>query len=564
MMQLVCNRIALDLYEDTGLQFSKTNPAFAFDAMSAERTTNFKLPATPTNDRVFECAKIPAFNGNAMRKKFDATLIDGVVVMDGFLYVASFDGKDYNAIFVGGLAYDLKKWTNEDWGRLIFNPAYVSDTIYNANAASISTVARVKYHNNGGDIYPSINLSRLFTMLNAQGVFRVSGMQNATLRLIRKDRTDIEGARVRLVNGANAQDLNLDLSTNNQLVTIGQMQMEYDAQQERAYMGDCFEVRDTCYLTFPDDTPANLCVCYASRDGQAPAYSVRFFGSRRFIRQNGQTVYSGAPLAGQTVEIDMTDWNDDLYQFVLMTADGAYWNSNANAFFFCDENYYGSMENVPRYNIEVKMSGSAGGVANLSMLQGLSLGELLKMYAACTGMLINIKRDGSVQFVSDFSGNTIALDEVLEQGEVKRTFADYAQRNRLQYKEGENVNEDERLFAYYLISNDNIEESKDILTLNVSEGGIYTDDYILVRGEEDTLAKASSGEYMVRAPFIKSNLLQSLCDASTQVRVKARMDMYTFSMIDSATGFAYRGNRYSWTEANWSNNVASLTLAKVT
>lgn len=563
MMQLVCNGVALDLYEGTGFQFTKTNPAFAFDEMSAERTTNFKLPATPTNDRVFECAKIPAFNGNAMRKKFDATLIDGVVVMDGFLYVASFDGKDYNVIFVGGLAYGLKKWTNEDWGRLIFNPAYVSDTIYNANAASIPTVARVKYHNNGGDIYPSINLSGLFTMLNAQGVFRISGMQNTAPRLIRKDRTDIEGARVRLVNGANAQDLNLDLSTNNPLITVGQMQMEYDAQQERAYMGNCFEVRDTCYLTFPADTPENLCVCYASRDGQAPAYSVRFFGSRKFIRQNGQTVYSGAPLAGQTVEIDMTDWGDDLYQFVLMTADGAYWNGNANAFFFCDENYYGSMENVPQYNIEVKMSGSAGGVANLSMLQGLNLGELLKMYAACTGTLINIKRDGSVQFVSDLTGNNIVLDEIMEQGEVKRTFADYAQRNRLQYKESENVNEDERLFVYYTILNDNIEANKDLLTLNVSEGGVYTDDYILVRGEEDTLAKVSSGEYMVRAPFIKSNLLQSLCDASTQVRVKARMDMYTFSMIDSATGFVYRANRYSWTEANWSKNVASITLAKI-
>lgn len=563
MMQLVCNGVALDLYEGTGLQLTKTNPAFAFDAMSTERTTNFKLPATPKNDRVFECAKIPAFNGNAMRKKFDTTLIDGVVVMDGFLYVASFDGKDYNAIFVGGLAYDLKKWTNEDWGRLIFNPAYVSDAIYNANAANIPTVARVKYHNNGGDIYPSINLSGLFTMLNAQGVFRIGGMQNTTHRLIRKDRTDIEGARVRLVNGANAQDLNLDLSTNNPLVTVSQMQMEYDAQQEQAYMGNCFEVRDTCYLTFPNDTPENLCVCYASRDGQAPAYSVRFFGTRKFERVNGQTVYSGAPLAGQTVEIDMTDWNEGLYQFVLMTADGAYWNSNANAFFFCDANYYGTMENVPQYNIEVKMSGSAGGVASLSMLQGLNLGELLKMYVACTGTLLNIKRDGSVQFVSDLSGNNIVLDKVIEQGEVKRTFADYAQRNRLQYKESDNVNENERLFAYYTISNDNIEENKDLLILNVSEGGVYTDDYILVRGEDDTLAKVSSTDYMVRSPFVKSNMLQSLCNASTQVKVKARMDMYTFSLIDSATGFVYKANRYSWTEANWSNNVASLTLAKI-
>ena len=59
MMQLVCNGSRLDLYENTDLQFMEENPLFAFDNIKCERTTSFKLPATPTNDRVFSLARIP-------------------------------------------------------------------------------------------------------------------------------------------------------------------------------------------------------------------------------------------------------------------------------------------------------------------------------------------------------------------------------------------------------------------------------------------------------------------------------------------------------------------------
>ena len=557
-MQLVCNGVRLDLYEGTGLQFKKTNPAFAFDAMSAERTTNFKLPATPTNDRVFECAKLPAYKGAGMRKKFDATLIDGVVVMEGFLYVASFDGKDYNAIFVGGLAYDLKKWTNADWGRLNLTPAYVPDTVYDANdVGSAPIVARVKYHNLDGIRRPSINLSQLFAALNAQNVFRISGTTDSNLRLIRPERHDIEGAVVSLINGANARDYDLDLSTSSDLVTVEQaMLVGVDGQGYDIY-AKCFVTPNVCRITFPDDTPPNLCLCYSDWS----ILGVAFLGSRKFVYDNGQVVYTGAPLAGQTIEITGTQHIQlDRQKFVLMTAEGATWNGS----YF---NFNNFMEYVPQYDVAVKITSDYYAAASdikvptLSMLQGLSLGELLKLYAACTGLLINVKANGSVEFMSDFSGADIELVG-MEQSEVKRTFADYAQSNVLQFKESEDVEANERLFAYYTVPNDNIEESKDLLTLNVSEGGIYQG-FLVVRGDEDTIGVTRTDEWMKRASLKKSTLLQTLCSASTQVKMKARMDMRAFSLIDSASTFNYKNTRYSWTDAVWSSNVAQFTLAKI-
>ena len=84
-MQLFCNNVRLDLYEDADIQLKKTNPAYAFGELSSERSTQFKLPATPTNDRVLALARIPAYTGNAMRVKLPARLVCGLVVREGFL-----------------------------------------------------------------------------------------------------------------------------------------------------------------------------------------------------------------------------------------------------------------------------------------------------------------------------------------------------------------------------------------------------------------------------------------------------------------------------------------------
>ena len=80
MTQLLCNGVLLDLYEDTNLQFKKTNSLFTFGEMSAERTTQFKLPSTPKNDRVFGLARIPAYDGAGMRRTFEAQLHCGTIV----------------------------------------------------------------------------------------------------------------------------------------------------------------------------------------------------------------------------------------------------------------------------------------------------------------------------------------------------------------------------------------------------------------------------------------------------------------------------------------------------
>ena len=109
MMQLICNGVRLDLPSGSGLQFTHDNPLFSFDKLSCERTTQFKLPRTETNDRVFALARVPAYDGVGMRRKFAAQLVAGTLVKDGYLYVGSWSGTEYNAVFVTGELVGLQR-----------------------------------------------------------------------------------------------------------------------------------------------------------------------------------------------------------------------------------------------------------------------------------------------------------------------------------------------------------------------------------------------------------------------------------------------------------------------
>ena len=57
-MQLLCNGVFVDLYENTKIQFTHDNPLFAFDSLKCERTTQFKLPTTKKNDSLFESCRL--------------------------------------------------------------------------------------------------------------------------------------------------------------------------------------------------------------------------------------------------------------------------------------------------------------------------------------------------------------------------------------------------------------------------------------------------------------------------------------------------------------------------
>lgn len=580
MMQLLCNGVRLDLYDGDGLQFSKKNPMFAFDELSAERTMSFKLPSTPTNDKVLSIARVPAYNGEGMRRKFEAYLQSGVVVKRGFLYVSKFDGKDYEAIMVLDMLYNVKAFGNYELGTLIL-PYRMATTFIDADDTS-PLVGLVKYHHTSplsSYVYmrPSVDLGQLFTELNSQGVLKMSGMTSDIVRLIRKsgDTYKLDNVLEHLINSQASQG-DMGLSTAQGIISTDQMTV-YDDRVDGVgtlLTTTAFSIVNggTISITFPDNTPEDLCLCYPIYMSGDDYAHIGFIGSRSFSRpatQGGDVVYSGDPLAGQTVTFSV-----DNNKFMLMTGEGMpYSSSTVMDFYEMDYTYQADYDLSIRISQDDIYFGLSDTLPYSAVLMDLSLGDLLKMYSSVVGKLVGATKDGTIKFIDSLSPNFVE-PEVMELKEVSRTFSDWAKENIIKFKESSMVLEEERLTMQYDIDNDNIESTKTLQELNAVEGGIYddgTDNLVLVRVEEkspyktplDVLTEADGYTYLNRPTLRKCSLMQTICESSTMVKAAFHMTLHEYSNIDSETGFLINGVKYTWLEASWQKDVAQVTLVRI-
>ena len=573
MMQLLCNGKRVDLYADEKMQFTKKNPFFAFDELSAERTAEFKLPATPNNDAIFSVARNHAYYGEAMRKRFRMELQCGTVVKKGYLYIKAYDKKDYKAVLVCDMLFDLKAFGNYEWGSVIWDN-YYTETQYNANAASIPTVAIVKYHteNVGTTIpkMPSFSIGEVLQQIDTQNVLPIKNITDTATRYI------IKGSNVAL---ADVKE-NLIFTNNGDgsySIALSQNIIGTDVIPISEIGGmQVFEWHIGYSITFPADTPQNLCICRGDKRQIDPA--IDFIGSRKFKRPataGGAVRYEGAPLAGQTIVLPEEMVIGDTATILLLTGAGIEYNADDpdGTHISWSEIDYG-IDAEPDYNVAVRLNGYPMGAQSGSpfsaVFADLSIGTVIKAYTAATGTLIGINSDKQLQFYTTITPSDKVL-QLISIEHLERTFADWAQKNWMQYKEVDWIKDWERKRNYYTIDNDNIETEKDLLTLDVVEGAKYTDnDYALARNmsdsgilAEDMIAKTGSLEYMQRVPIQKNATMQDICANSTTIKVNARMSLAEYSGMESQSTFIVENVRYIWVEAQWQNNIAKFTLAKL-
>ena len=247
-----------------------------------------------------------------------------------------------------------------------------------------------------------------------------------------------------------------------------------------------------------------------------------------------------------------------------MTAEGAQADI-ANIWHF-----NGNMDNVPAYNVNVRVSGILETI--YTWLQSLPFVELLKIYSACTGRIINVKKDGSVEFIEDIDCEPILIDKVTKTAEVTRTVADLAQVNIIKFDDPDWVKESEQLSVEYQIENLNITERKDLLTIEETAGGLYLGDEDAnefefrgdVGDEQRMVAVSDAGtEYMQRVSLERSGVIEDLCEKSTSINVSCLMTIAEFNEIDGGASFILNNTLYVWTEARWSDGVSTIQLAKI-
>ena len=599
-MQLLCNGVVLDLYDNAGLQFTHSNPLFSFDDLKCERTTNFKLPATPTNDRVFSLAKIPAYSGDGMRRKFTCQLQEGTVVRDGYLYVANFDGKDYNAVFVTGELVGLQRI--KDLGTLRYlmpntsTPQWLT-TPKNANESGILNIDTVKYHVQGEDVVnPCVRLFDILkeVLTREQISFDFSNVTKTDLMYIRGGKITVENINDSLVNEpSSSQDpINLQhilglTKKTNAVSGLGEC-TAYDDDGQRLSWRSSQDIQYQQYqqLSFPwdavlefgKDFPDNLYlitgdmfVMHLSGDGYYyfDPKPIKFLGDYSFEISGFGIETAGVPLAGRKVSIPAN------MPFALITANGLTLPEPSAI----GETAVVGFDSfaVPAYNFEVFVSLShdfipGENVPLKACVPDVSIISVLKLFAAQEGLILNYS-DGKIilekNIIPESSDEVKSLTKI---GEVVRTFGNYAQRNIVEFDS--DIPEYMKIRTEYDIINDNIEPKKELEKIVFSEGeqkqqaigdNIY-DDFLMPEGADGDfvayLGTGTNNEYMQRVRIEKNADIQNLCDRSTQIKIEARMPLLQYDAIKPKTGLLVNGSTYLWTERSWQKDVAKMTLAQ--
>lgn len=372
-----------------------------------------------------------------------------------------------------------------------------------------------------------------------------------------------------------------------------------------------FKTLSRLQITFPDDFPSNYALVHYMLipsfheivDTETPYNTHNVLNNMSYLRNGaevsflniGSLSYSQklsvqyANLAGSTITLadnatfafinlddiklaDVSDYQDG------DTAHPVSYENNGQDYFA-----YGQ----PEYSFALTFKGvdmEAGEDAYLQPnLPSISVIDMLKGVANTFGWLLNYTDADGIMFenladIADWGVIDIS-SKVIEQTTLMRKFGDYAQRNVVQFKSGDNVLNGERLIGAYLVPNESLEETKDIATIPYSEAGVGSDadgentDYtpIYIRNglseqenDEDVIAIAGANDkYLGRVPFAVNDAVISLCDNSTSVKVKVWQTLHEFEQIVPKCVIYMYGAKYVWTEADWSDGVTTLSLSKI-
>ena len=496
----------------------------------------------------------------------------GTVTRDGYLYVGSFNGSEFECIFVTGDLLFLQRLRDLgdisqfiDAGLVCAN----NTEIVAANQSENTPAGRVNYKTDGR-VNPSWLLSEIVTQsvtnsgasvdlgntLQSVAGYRIicgapKGVAPTPVTLRRTwlaEQVPYNSPETPVTNTMTAQGL--DVILDSEVFEYPIFSVERATAQQ--YYGKVEQViaRQDLVVTFPDDTPDTLFIGKALMSGQFD-----FLGGYSFRRSGDTLIVEGEPLAGRSVEIPTGTGFCLLTGDDLMTGDFEGWRISQGTL---------SVSVV----IESKKDQPENAIIRAKdNLPEMTVVELLKVLATLSGRLLSVE-GGQVVFADSVEGD-ILLDglRVIKWSELVRTFGDYAQRNTIEFASDEQLAQSDRVAAVYTLDNENIDLAKGLLTIPMSEGSRvwdYARFVLFVRGDFDGYTLSADGvTYLEQVTLPKNKSLQNVLDKSTSLTIESRFGMFDFDRLTAKKMIYFDGARWVWTEAQWSNGIARFSLSQV-
>lgn len=583
----------MELQQDLKLQLSKTNILFAFDDIECERSTSFDIPATPHNNAILEMAKDYHFTGMGMRKRYNAQMQSGVISKNGYLYITEYNASNrvYSAVFVTGELFGLLKLRElgtlreilqdvslpADWDNVAVN---LGDDI-EYPSAEIKDFANIFHIDDSGEgrVVPSFSVDAINRLLQGKGIDTLVPSSRGN-RLFIKDIKNASGRSVaitahrtsgqytpstsqldwnilytHLVSGGNETIFD-------QALVKGTVKIDDDNNRFYGYVRPLVAKIDM-KLKFPEDFPNeyHILTGFDLNMSDGIMSNMEWLGDYSFTRSRifGSVIIvrDGVPLKGREVQITAGT------QLLLLAEDNLSGGWPLNGFDFADD----MADRV--FNVEIQVNTQLHApVFAIDNIPDIEYIDWQKTIAALEGKVLSYnEQDGLVAEDMDLSNFPIEpINNVISVDMVRRTFAEYAQHNVVAFEEGETPNATD-----YTVPNDNIEQENELYTIPLNRGrlGIYgarasiafdVDEKYGI--EQYVMAEQAYGQLV---PFVltKNATIQRLCNVSTQIELSVRMTLLEYEQIKPKMLLYYDGALWIWTEANWSDNVATIKLSKI-
>lgn len=362
-----------------------------------------------------------------------------------------------------------------------------------------------------------------------------------------------------------------------------------------------YKAKSAMEITFPSTFPSNYTLI-----GHLTPYfiggvltlldGIKYGGADIYNPGTGDTMkITHANLAGQTIVIPANtvfaffNLNDITYDRAISWITG----DVREPFIIKNNNAQYKNSGQPDYdftfNVKLNDAEVGGDIYLKPNLPDITLVDMLKTEANMFGWVLyyteeTLRGTTGIHFENLADINTwpqINLNgKVIKVEEMQRRFGDYAQHNNVHFDNEDYLLVIEQSNVDYTVPNKCIDEAKELYTIPFNEGGVYVDTStppanttftpLLMRnddsqdGQKSTIAMAADTDTYLGRPILRKNAtIQNLCNASTYVKMSARMTQMEFEEIRPKTLIYYAGVSYVWTEANWANNVATIKLSKI-
>lgn len=590
---------SLDVNKNASVSLVQNNISYPFGSVKLGRTTQIKIPNTPHNESVFELASRADMYGSGARKRYEASIIIGSVVLYGDLYVDNYSDDNYNCVFIFGENEELTKLLGDKDIRASLQE-YLDFYLIRNNVIELKDTGGVNHDITIG--YPDVVSKYIrFSGINAQKAISMyrpySNLVNEPpINAPKKVATNL----IELLKLASYLGVNIDTSNLGDLYVVHDneltpetllelVSMSYELEESDPLIGSNYTMASSYTMPFAQNLPFVSTDYYQPDQPQLNAVGYGFSAdiklrfpddfpsdircyralsnSMTIVAPWQQYIFGDGSLAGKTIDVDFSD-------------------NLPNAFFFArasDFTSNGVLVSLPTndmFDFEIIVNNS---VKESEDEEQAPLNKLVKasdFFPDLTfSQIIDIVRyTFDKQLLYDASTQTLRFVDYssLDSLDISDYLVEVKQVNRSVKNSTAMVSEirtEEDKYGRFMLSwrteNENLAPTSNIYTFPATYGSVtkYGNFNVLLADEskKNTLASIDSAGYLIPLPIVQNRpIYDNIFAESTNVKCTFAMSALEFThFFKNDSLLVVRGVRYIYVSATYNNGIVTAELQKI-